>query len=301
MAKKRKPKHTIFIACEGTHTEPLYFERMKEIMEEDDEYPFSITIYPDKNADKNPKTDAIGLIKTAVERKDDFNELWAVFDKNGYTKHEEAFQLAKKNDIHIAFSSIAFETWILLHFERCAKAFSKSMEIIDEKFSNEGGYLPLYAKSGEFNVYPLINKNIDTALRNAAWLRAIQKLKNPTTETFDLNPYTEVDFLVKKIQLIDIFYDFKFVSISKPFVFKNILIAFVANDAKIIAEIQNNDQKSLLSNQFCFFDAKGRRIEVKNRIIEPGTTAKIELESASTIFLEFDKLRIELTTNIEHT
>ena len=57
---KRKPKHTIFIACEGTNTEPLYFENIKEIEEDRDDYPFSITIYPDRECDVNPKTDALG-------------------------------------------------------------------------------------------------------------------------------------------------------------------------------------------------------------------------------------------------
>jgi hypothetical protein len=125
MAKKRKPNISIFIACEGSNTEPLYFEKLKEIMEENDDYPYAVTIYPDKDFDENPKTDAIGLINVAIERKEDFDELWVVFDKDGYTKHKEAFELAKENKINIAFSSISFETWVLLHFERNNKSFSK--------------------------------------------------------------------------------------------------------------------------------------------------------------------------------
>jgi hypothetical protein len=62
MPKKRKPNISIFIACEGSNTEPLYFEKLKEIMEEKDDYPYAVTIYPDKDFDENPKTDAIGLI-----------------------------------------------------------------------------------------------------------------------------------------------------------------------------------------------------------------------------------------------
>lgn len=60
MAKKRTPPLSIFIACEGSNTEPLYFEKLNEIMEDEDNYPFAITVYPDKELDENPKTDAIG-------------------------------------------------------------------------------------------------------------------------------------------------------------------------------------------------------------------------------------------------
>ena len=70
---KRKPKHTIFIACEGKNTEPLYFENIKEIEEDRENYPFSITIYPDRECDVNPKTDALGLVNVAIDAKKQYN------------------------------------------------------------------------------------------------------------------------------------------------------------------------------------------------------------------------------------
>ena len=65
MAKKRTPPLSVFIACEGSNTEPLYFEKLNEIMEDEDNYPYAITVYPDKEVDENPKTDAIGLVLNA--------------------------------------------------------------------------------------------------------------------------------------------------------------------------------------------------------------------------------------------
>ena len=45
-------------------------------MEDEDNYPYAITIYPDKNkqSDQNPKMDALGLIKVVIERKKDYDE-----------------------------------------------------------------------------------------------------------------------------------------------------------------------------------------------------------------------------------
>ena len=50
--KRRTPPKTIFIACEGTNTEPTYFERIKEEIEEVGEY--KLTVYPDKK-ERKPK------------------------------------------------------------------------------------------------------------------------------------------------------------------------------------------------------------------------------------------------------
>ena len=43
----RRPLTTIFIACEGKNTEPIYFERIKEEVEECNF--LAITIYPDES------------------------------------------------------------------------------------------------------------------------------------------------------------------------------------------------------------------------------------------------------------
>lgn len=63
-------------------------------------------------------------------KEDTFSEAWAVFDKDGHPAHEQAFALARETingkPVRIAFSSIAFEHWILLHFEKNTTAFVKS-------------------------------------------------------------------------------------------------------------------------------------------------------------------------------
>ncbi|MEM7657786.1 MAG: RloB family protein [Bacteroidota bacterium] len=139
---------TVFIACEGRNTEPAYFQGIKELVEEQGNW--AITIYPDKT-ELSPKTDALGLIREAQSRAEEFDELWVVFDKDGYTKHKAAFELAKKlcfgKRVQLAFSSIAFEHWVLLHFERNQHAFAKSSEVIQEKLATGASFFPNYVGS----------------------------------------------------------------------------------------------------------------------------------------------------------
>lgn len=67
---------------------------------------------------------------------EDYDESWVIFDKDGYTKHSEAFKLARQHNIKIAFSSISIETWILSHFERNKIAFN-NQQTLSMKSSNQ--------------------------------------------------------------------------------------------------------------------------------------------------------------------
>jgi hypothetical protein len=219
--KKRTLSQAIFIACEGRSTEKNYFQMIGEVF--GDKLNYALTVYPDEN-EARPKSDPLGLIREAISRKDEgFDECWAVFDKDGYTKHENAFKLAKENDIHIAFSSIAFEEWILLHFGRFPNKFSKSdCKDKDQKYLECGshqhpddcsgtrcvaGYMrehllfPGYSKSSSKSIYPFLRQKTNEAIKNSAWLRFImrEEIGNEEEQLFNLNPYTNVDILVKRL------------------------------------------------------------------------------------------------------
>jgi hypothetical protein len=224
MAKKHIARTSIFIACEGRNTEPLYFESIAEEIE--DEGNLVVTIYPERSH-QNPKTEALGLIREAQSRGDEFDELWVVFDKNGYTKHSEAFALAEGNahrkKVNIAFSSIAFEHWLLLHFEKCATPFVKS-DCKDAKehtlycgtnrhtedchglrcvagYIRQNGFCSDYVKSNNYSFYFKYKVKTELALKNAAWLRFKQRqeLAQKNEKIYDINPFTDVDILVKRL------------------------------------------------------------------------------------------------------
>lgn len=295
MAKKRTPPLSIFIACEGSNTEPLYFEKLNEIMEDDDNYPYAITVYPDKEVDDNPKTDAIGLINVAIERKEDFDELWVVFDKDGYTKHKEAFELAKANKINIAFSSISFETWVLLHFERNNNSFAKSANIINEKFHNNDTYLGDYAKSGDYNIYPKIETKTKTAFENASWLRNWINIEYDQCTIYEVNPYTDIDFLVKKLTLNHFVYEYR--ELGHNLIFEGIEIAVINVNGEYLVNITNSTNRSLVWNEFVFYDVSKNKISVNNSIILEGNSVQTSLGQIATsrkIFVEFQNLKLEV-------
>ncbi|MDY6802841.1 MAG: RloB family protein [Cyanobacteriota bacterium] len=208
--KKKQLKPSIYIVCEGTNTERIYFEA---IAEQDDVFQhFAITVYPSEEeqikALKNPgesiKTDAKNLVKIACEASRDYDEVWAVFDKDGYTKHQEAFENAKKPGrgkkvVNIAFSSIAIEHWILLHYERNKTAFNKSRDAIDYLLNKD--YFPGYSKKANIEIYSSLKELTQTAIENAAWLRMEMEteLQAKDGKIYELNPYVTVDELVKKL------------------------------------------------------------------------------------------------------
>lgn len=221
MSKKRILPTAIFIACEGRSTEKNYFQMIGELF--GDELNYVLTVYPDENEAK-PKSTPLGLITEAINRNDEgFDELWAVFDKDGYTKHEDAFESAKENNVRIAFSSIAFEEWVLLHFGRFFRPFSKSdCKNEDKKYIECGshkqpgdclgancvaGYMREhnlfsdYTKSSNKSIFPFLRNKTNNAIKNAAWLR--YKIRNELQriegKIFELNPYTDVDLLVKRL------------------------------------------------------------------------------------------------------
>jgi len=198
--KKRALRTTIFIACEGRNTEPIYFEKIVEEIE--DLGVFAVTIYPDKS-DDGPVSHALGLVLEARSRIDDFDEVWVVFDRNGYTKHKETFDLANElvngKKVNVAFSSIAFEQWVLLHFIKSNTAFAKSARIVE--FLRTSGYFPEYEKKAYIDTYSFLKGRTLQAIENSAWLKyEIAKAGLiPEGPLYQLNPYTDVEVLVARL------------------------------------------------------------------------------------------------------
>ena len=204
--KLRQLKPSIYIVCEGTNTEPNYFEAIREQPDVFEKY--AITVYPSeedqikasKKEGESIKTDAVNLVKRAKEEiNNNYNEVWAVFDKDGYTKHEKAFSDAQKHGIKLGFSSIAFEHWILLHYEQNRTAFPKSQNVID--YLEQAGYFTGYSKKADISIYPRLKDLTQTAIENAAWLRMEMgnNLAACDNKKYEVNPYTTVDELVMKV------------------------------------------------------------------------------------------------------
>lgn len=278
MTKKRIPPKTIFIACEGKNTEPIYFERIKEEIEEDNLY--ALTIYPDRT-NNNHKSDPIGLITEAQNNINNYDEVWVVYDKDGYTKHKEALDKANLEingkKVNVAFSSIAFEQWILLHFEKNSLAYDKSKDIIENKFLANEKYYEDYEKTGTVDIYPYIKGNTSQALENVAWLKYKMKNNLNNHPIYEVNPFTNIDILVKKILNINeviIWCSINDGGIS----ISNIDVVFEFNDNLFSVYIRNNKTSSIVLNEIKFYrNEEIESLSIPNKIIEPTSVENVEI------------------------
>lgn len=113
----RPLKMHFYVFCEGKNTEPDYLRDYKE------EHKAITTL---KVFKEQGKPEAI--VREACEHKGRLskeeralpNEFWVVFDRDNHDRIDEAFKLARQNDIHVAFSNPCFELWALLHFQEQA-------------------------------------------------------------------------------------------------------------------------------------------------------------------------------------
>lgn len=102
------PRIRFLIVCEGSKTEPNYFR--------------AFPIPPDSVVDvrgigENTKS----LVERALELRSaegPYDQVWCVFDRDSFPvqNFNEALELARKNEIQVAYSNEAFELWYILHF-----------------------------------------------------------------------------------------------------------------------------------------------------------------------------------------
>ncbi|MCK5535340.1 RloB domain-containing protein [bacterium] len=189
---KRHLKPRLFVLCEGTKTEPRYLKGFLKNLGMEEGYQIDIIELVDTEINT-----AKELVDLAIKQRElEKDEIWAVFDKDGYTMHAQAFDRARAKDINIAFSSISFETWILLHYVYTTKEFEKSEDVI--KYMKDNGYID-YEKSDCENFNKTKDK-LEKAIINAKRLRHHQKSVNSDNKIYKWNPYTNIDELLESIR-----------------------------------------------------------------------------------------------------
>jgi len=212
--RSRESKRSIYIGCEGK-TEVRYFQGIRDIVHNNPKYALKIEV---PEIIHGMQQDPLGLVTTAdkIRIEDGFDEAWAVFDKDRPVDTRaitQAFQYAREHDVQICYSSIAFEHWVLLHFEKNQTAFGRSdCESRGETCVCNGTiclcrylrnhYLPAYQKAS-YLLYSVLSPYTNIAIENAAWLK--QECRENLSETlhiqepFTLNPYSDVDILVQRL------------------------------------------------------------------------------------------------------
>ncbi len=117
----RRYKYLFLIVCEDQKTEPAYFEEYVAKIPQDTIYLRPI------GTGRDPK----GVVQRAIierqilekEAKREVDEVWVVFDKDDADENAtkikrftDAFQIAKSENLEVAYSNEVFELWLLLHF-----------------------------------------------------------------------------------------------------------------------------------------------------------------------------------------
>lgn len=187
----------ILIVCEDIKSSKLYFESFKR----DDKLKRQLSsvdvevIHPKDHSPVGLVNEAKKMIKKAKRKRNPYNEAWIVLDKDGHANMDQALITARDNKIKVALSVMCFEYWILLHFEKTQKSFSKCDDIIGYIKKN---HFNDYQKN--VNSYSLLKDKINLAIENGEWLmKQNQNDIDRGTKIYDLSTYTNVHLLVQKL------------------------------------------------------------------------------------------------------
>ncbi|TAE10236.1 MAG: RloB domain-containing protein [Bacteroidetes bacterium] len=182
------------------------------------------------------------------------------------------------NSAQVAYTCIAFEHWVLLHFEINNHNFYNSREII-KHFDNKNYFNQAY-KKGWF-LYEEVKKedemptlkrnffwNIKQAIKNNIWLNTIQqKYINSGKKFYEVNPYSDVYLLVCELLFISncsLYVD----TTSKKL--KDINIVKEANEIVICFSYNDNDSLTLRNIEALF------SMEDMNRSLHIASIAEAE-------------------------
>ena len=183
----REPRRRILILCEGTLTEPQYFDDFRRY----EHNPLVDVVIDDEGG--SPKT----LVERAASRKKKaereakrfrdenlkYDEVWCVYDVDIHPKLADAFQQARDNGIELAVSNPCFELWLLLHFaEQTAYIERHKVQTLLRQ------HLAGYKKRGDFEK---LKSGYTDAVKRAELLKKRceengDKGGNPSTEVYRL-------------------------------------------------------------------------------------------------------------------
>ncbi len=87
------------------------------------------------------------LVNEAITKKDKYNEVWVVFDKDNFPCFDEAIAKAKRHGLNCAFSNIELEYFFLLYFSKDSITKNKSSSTIIQELTRALGITYLKSKA----------------------------------------------------------------------------------------------------------------------------------------------------------
>lgn len=187
-------KQYYLIVCEGSRTEPEYFQHIQNML------PKNLV---ETIAIEGGQGNTIDVVRKAIELRDKrnrsvtappFDEVWAVYDKDDFPakRFNSAIQLAAQEDICSGETNEAFELWYVLHFDYLDTAIGRAdyctrlSKIFNRKYIK---------RETHFHALLFEGKRVLTAIGHAEKLLKIHTGKSPANAC----PYTRVHELVRKL------------------------------------------------------------------------------------------------------
>lgn len=181
-------KRIFRIFTEGKETEPRYIRGyVEEYLKQHNCFDKVLFAFKPKNHD--PRS----LLENAKEAKvSEADNVWIVFDRDGHDKIPETFAGAEEHGIEIAFSSISFETWILMHFEYTTAAYTTCDDLISD-LRHFKKHIPDYKKAmPELFAVATANVGLAKAIKHAERLcKEVPGGCAEGTPMYEMNPYTD--------------------------------------------------------------------------------------------------------------
>lgn len=192
----RPPYDRVLIVCEGSKTEPNYFEEIRQ--------EFRIPGAHVKVISGNG-TAPIQVVDTALEtfkEVPDYEQVFAVFDRDDHLSYHDAIKRAEANanklknreKQRVRFEAVAsvpsFEVWFLMHFQAVTAWLHR-----DQVMQQLSGYFPGYAK-GQKGMCAKTRANIPNAKTQAV----ARRRENPRLPGDAI--YTDVDRLVDTLHAL---------------------------------------------------------------------------------------------------
>lgn len=198
-SNKYNARDKFYILTNGEQTERNYFELLRS----------KHSIYDVKVEFNN--SDPLGLVGYAIRNFKDANQAWCVFDIDSSYKDNRlvpALKKAEENGIKIAYSNVAFEVWLISHFERCEKELQvKDYPAILNKRLKEK--CVAYSKNDKELLKKCFVPHYKNAVQNAkvVYQTRVKKFRencpNERLPIWDWNSSTDVFKLVEALKLKD--------------------------------------------------------------------------------------------------
>ena len=197
-----RPKRRFYlIVCEGTKTEPNYFEGLKKNLPPGVIDLVDLEVYGIGRDPSSVVSEAHKERQRLAKIGRTIDEVWAVFDRDNFPEQNfnNAISKGQKVDVQCAWTNESFELWYLLHFRFFQHGMPRDdyKGLLERELSQKSGQPYTYRKNSP-DMFLLLKKhgNIEQAI---AWAKQLEAEFIGRTDYANHNPCTRVYALLEKL------------------------------------------------------------------------------------------------------